>query len=101
MDIEVQVQEDHVMVKPIGRIDSAVADEFQQCLLATIHTHSMPVALDCSAIPYISSAGLRVLAMAAKALRQRAQQLRLSQPTALVRSTLMLTNFTSFLDVVD
>jgi anti-anti-sigma factor len=59
------------------------------------------VELDCSAIPYISSAGLRVLALAAKTLRQRAQRLRLLQPTSVVVSTLTLTNFTSFLDIVD
>ncbi len=101
MEIDVQVQEGHVIVKPIGRIESAVAAEFQRRLLETIHAHSAPVELDCSAIPYISSAGLRVLALAARALRQRAQRLRLTRPTALVVSTLTLTNFTSFLDVVD
>lgn len=101
MEIDVQVQEDLVIVKPVGRIDSTVTEEFQQRLLGTIQAHPAPMELDCSAIPYISSAGLRVLALAAKALRQRAQRLRLRGPTALVRSTLTLTNFTSLLDVVD
>jgi anti-anti-sigma factor len=101
MEIEVEVHEDQVIVKPLGRIDSAVAETFQQRLLETIHAHRVPVVLDCSEIPYISSAGLRVLALAAKALRQRAQRFQLLRPTALVVSTLTLANFTSFLDVVD
>jgi anti-anti-sigma factor len=101
MKIDVQVQEDHVIVKPIGRIDSAVAEEFQRCLLGTIQVHTAPVELDCSEVPYISSAGLRVVALAAKTMRQRAQRLRLTRPTALVVSTLTLTNFTSFLDIID
>jgi anti-anti-sigma factor len=95
------VQEDRIIVKPVGRVDSTVTEEFQQRLLGAIDAHSVPVELDCSAMPYISSSGLRVLALAAKALRQRAQRLRLTRPTALVLSTLTLTNFTSFLDVVD
>jgi anti-anti-sigma factor len=101
MEIDVQVQEDRVIVKPVGRVDSTVAEEFQQRLLGTIDAHPTPVELDCSAMPYISSSGLRVLALAAKALRQRAQRLRITRPTTLVLSTLTLTNFTSFLDVVD
>jgi anti-anti-sigma factor len=101
MEIAVQVQENHVIVRPVGKIDSSVAEEFQQHLLAAIQAHPVPVVLDCTAIPHISSAGLRVLALAAKTLRQRAQRLQLRQPTPLVVSTLRLTNFTSFLDVVE
>ena len=101
MEIDVQVQEDRVIMKPVGGIDNAVVEEFQQRLLETIQAHTAPVELDCSAIPYISSAGLRALALAAKSLRQRAQRLRLLRPTSVVVSTLTLTNFTSFLDIID
>jgi anti-anti-sigma factor len=101
MEIDVQVQENRVIVKSVGRVDSTVAEEFQLRLLGTIDAHPMPVELDCSAMPYISSSGLRVLALAAKALGQRAQRLRIIRPTAVVLSTLTLTNFTSFLDVVN
>jgi len=100
MEIDVQVQEDCVIVKPVGRVDSTVAEEFHRRLLGTIDAHPTPVDLDCSAMPYISSSGLRVLALAAKALSQRGQRLRIIRPTAVVLSTLTLTNFTSFLDVV-
>jgi anti-anti-sigma factor len=100
MEIDVQVQENRVIVRLIGRVDSTVAEEFQRRLLGTIDAYATPVELDCSAMPYISSSGLRVLALAAKALCQRAQRLRIIQPTAVVLSTLTLTNFTSFLDVV-
>ena len=101
MEIDVKVQEDRVIVKPVGRVDSTAAEEFQRHLLGTIQAYPMPLELDCSGIPYIGSSGLRVLALAAKALRQRAQRLRVVRPTTLVLSTLTLTNFTSFLDVVD
>ena len=65
------------------------------CLLVVvIHDNPTPVELDFSAVPYVSSAGLRILALAAKASRQR-----LTQPTALVLSLLKLTNFTALIDV--
>jgi anti-anti-sigma factor len=100
VESDVQVQEDRVIVKPVGRVDSTVAEEFQRRLLGTIAAYATPVELDCSAMPYISSPGLRVLALAAKALGQHAQRLRIIQPTAVVLSTLTLSDFTSFLDVV-
>jgi anti-anti-sigma regulatory factor len=55
MEIDMQVREDRVIVKLVGRGDSAVAEEFQRRLLRTIQAHPTPVELDCSAIPYISS----------------------------------------------
>lgn len=99
MDIAVDLQDDRVIVAPVGNIDTPVAEIFQQRLLAIIQSHPIPVELDFSAVPYISSAGLRVLALAARALRQRQQVLRLRQPSALVLSVLNLTNFTSFIEV--
>ncbi|MGE3541205.1 MAG: STAS domain-containing protein [Candidatus Tectimicrobiota bacterium] len=99
MDIAVDRQDDRVIVTPMGNIDTPVAEAFQQRLLAVIQDHTVPVELDFAAVPYISSAGLRVLALAARALRQRHQVLRLTQPTPLVLSVLNLTNFTSFIEV--
>jgi len=64
-----------------------------------IHDNPTPVELDVSAVPYVSSAGLRILALAAKAWRRREQRLRLTQPTALVLSLLKLTHFTALIDV--
>jgi anti-anti-sigma factor len=62
MEFEVQVQEKRVIVKPVGRVDSTVAEELQHRLSGTIEAHSTPVELDCSAMPYISSSRLRGLA---------------------------------------
>jgi hypothetical protein len=39
MEIDVQVKEGRIIVKPVGRVDSTVAEEFQQRLFGTIDAH--------------------------------------------------------------
>jgi hypothetical protein len=39
MEIDVQVQEDRVIIKPVGKIDSVVVEEFQRRLLGTTGSH--------------------------------------------------------------
>ena len=46
MEIDVQVQENRVIVRLIGRVDSTVAEEFQRRLLGTIDAYATPVELE-------------------------------------------------------
>ena len=61
-----------LILAPNGRIDSKTAKDFETQLLGRIETGEPAVLVDCSALEFISSAGLRVLLMAAKRRRQPA-----------------------------
>lgn len=61
-----------VVLAPTGRIDMATSDQFRDRVLALVDTCTkarQAVVLDFSAVDYISSAGLRVLMLAAKQAR--------------------------------
>ncbi len=61
-----------VVLAPAGRIDMSTADEFRDRLLplmAQAAAKGESVVLDFSAVDYISSAGLRVLMLAAREAR--------------------------------
>lgn len=59
-----------LILAPSGRIDSKTAKDFETRLLGRIDAGEPAVLVDCSKLEFISSAGLRVLLMAAK--RQKA-----------------------------
>ena len=52
-----------------GKLDAGTANVLEQKLMATIAAGSTQLLLNCSALDYVSSAGLRVLLMAAKKLK--------------------------------
>lgn len=58
-----------LVLTPVGRIDHATAEAFQEAFLPYVNNcagdHSM-IVLDLSGVEYMSSAGLRVLMLAAK-----------------------------------
>src|SRR5262245_22457972 len=51
-----------------GRLDASTANQLEEKLLASIDAGERRLALDCSQLDYISSAGLRVLLLAVKRL---------------------------------
>ena len=55
--------------------------------------------LDLAKVPYMSSAGLRVLVMAAKALQKRGERLRVINVAPQIYNVLNIAGFTSFMDI--
>jgi len=66
MEIVVTTQDEVVIVAPKGRIDSTTSREFGDRLLDLIKTGASRVVVDFSQVIYISSAGFRMLLIAAK-----------------------------------
>jgi len=77
MDIQEQRQNDVIVLKPAGRLDSLNCREFESCLISGLN-ESKKVVVDCAELVYISSAGLRVLLVAAKQARAANGQLSLA-----------------------
>ena len=99
MNVEVRHVDGTVVLKPEGAINSATAGALQEPLLKAIGEHRGPVQLDLSAVNYISSAGLRVLVLAAKELKASDVRLRLTHVAPGPLEILELANFGSFLDL--
>ncbi|HRF45273.1 MAG TPA: STAS domain-containing protein [Candidatus Competibacteraceae bacterium] len=77
MDIQEQRQGEVIVLGPVGRLDSLNCREFESHLLSALND-SGKVVVDCTALAYISSAGLRVLLVAAKQARATQSQLSLA-----------------------
>ena len=58
-----------------GRIDATSAPVLEQTLLATVDEKTGPIIVDMSEVDYVSSAGLNVTLLAAKALAKTSRQL--------------------------
>jgi anti-anti-sigma factor len=69
MEIEQERSNGVLVVTPSGRIDSTTSDALDQVLTRAIEAGERRLVVDFGRVSYISSAGLRVLLVAAKRLR--------------------------------
>jgi anti-sigma B factor antagonist len=69
VEIVQQKSNDIVTIKLIGKLDSNTSAQLEEAVLALIDSGEKKLLVDGSQLDYISSAGLRVLLMAAKKLK--------------------------------
>ncbi|MGM0593495.1 MAG: STAS domain-containing protein [Pseudomonadota bacterium] len=84
-----------------GRLDSMTAPEVEGQLLPLADKPGADLLLDLSALEYISSAGLRVVLMAAKRLRAGKGRFRLCGMSDHVRQVFEISGFLGILTVCD
>ena len=100
MDIGSRRYGDVVVAAPVGRIDHANADSLTAALAPLLESAGgAALLLDFSRVDYISSVGLRVLMMAAKALRTQQRTLGVAAPQPLVREIFEISRFNLILDL--
>jgi anti-anti-sigma factor len=97
LDVTVEQLESGVVVHAAGSVDSNTAQQLQDPLLRAVENSA--VQLDLAKVSYMSSAGLRVLLLAAKALQKRGERLRVINAPAQIYNVLNISGFTSFIDV--
>jgi len=71
MEISQSEIDNAYVFKPVGRVDSRTAAEFEQTLLSAISEGQDKVIVDFTELNFMSSAGLRVVLMAAKRLNKK------------------------------
>jgi anti-anti-sigma factor len=97
LDVTVEQLETTVVVHATGSVDSNTAQQLQEPLLRAAEKGA--VQLDLAKVPYMSSAGLRVLLLAAKALQKRGERLRVINVAPQIYNVLNIAGFTSFIDI--
>lgn len=102
MEISTKELKRVILVSPTGRIDHQTAPELQKTLDDLINAGQFKIVLDLENVSYISSAGLRVLLAARKAVKRwNRGDLRLAHLQPYVRDTLELVGFTRIFEVYD
>ena len=92
-----------VVVSPAGRIDQSNVDRFQASLtphLQTCAEGQHQLVLDLSKLEYISSAGLRILMIAARQSKAQKGTLLLAGVQPLVKEILEIGKFTTVLTIL-
>jgi anti-anti-sigma factor len=99
MDITTRTQNGVSLVAFAGNLDSNTSPQAQQALDAILAGGAQKLALDCTALDYISSAGLRVLLGTAKRLSGAGGALRLFGLNETVREVFDISGFSTILAV--
>jgi anti-sigma B factor antagonist len=81
-----------------GRVDTVTADEFAAALLAAVASHQQ-VAIDCSDLDFISSAGINSLLKGARAARGAGCELRVCAPSPRVTQIFEISRIHELLNV--
>lgn len=99
MDIREDRRHGVLVVAPAGRVDTTTCEELEKRLLRHLEEGATQVVLDMKDVEYISSAGLRVLLMLVKRLREAQGQLVLCSLAQSVREVFELAGFLSIFAV--
>ena len=99
MEIVEEQAGETLVVAPRGRIDSVSSGELEQHLVSRLDEGARRVVIDFASVEYISSAGLRVLLIAARRLKPPAGTLVLCGLAPGVRTVLELAGFMSLFTV--
>ena len=95
-----QTQSNGVTVAALnGRLDSGTATAAEKQLLDMVAAGATRLTLDCSALEYVSSAGLRVFLSAAKRMKQAQGKLALANLSNQVQQIFDIAGFESILPV--
>lgn len=101
MQVSEQRIDGAVVFVPEGRIDNDTSAAFQSELMARVSAPDAKVVIDFAGVDYISSAGLRVLMMAAKTSKAGNGRIAVAAPTDVVREIFAISRFSHVLDIFD
>ena len=100
MDIKVEVINDITVIELNGDLDSSSAREVQDQILAESRPHSK-ILLDMSRVQYMSSAGLRLLLLLYRRIREQVGQVAIVGMTEDVKDIMKITGFLDFFATFD
>ena len=100
MEIIEEMQNDINIYRLIGRLDSNTSQGFEQKLFQAISEGAKNMVVDFKDIDYISSAGLRVILKANKALQREDGRIMLCSMQDYVRQLFEITGIDSFVTIV-
>ncbi len=86
-------------VRPKGRLDSASGPAFEKDLLGRIESGRLRVLLDFGELQYISSAGLRIVLLAAKKMNSAGGKLALCSLNPQIAEVFEISGFSNILDI--
>ncbi len=100
MELIIEREGKIVIFKIASRLDSLSAPKVEKALLPAIETHG-DYLMDMTALEHISSAGLRVLLLAAKKIRSTESRMVLFGMSDAIRDIFDIAGFSTIFEIVD
>ncbi|HYC02378.1 MAG TPA: STAS domain-containing protein [Azospirillaceae bacterium] len=88
-----------LVLTPKGRVDSATSKSFEEKVMGLINGGTSTLLVDFGSLDYISSAGLRVLLMAAKKLKSSQGKFAISTMPDHIREVFEISGFATVLAI--
>lgn len=101
MDVEENTVGDALVLSLAGKLDSNTAKGFEDRLMGLIDEGKSKFVIDFGKLEYISSAGLRVLLMAAKKLKAVGGSMALSSMSDHIKEVFEISGFSSIFAIYD
>ncbi len=99
MGIETERRGSTLILKADGRVDGANAREFQSDVEAAIEANERAVVMDMEHLSYISSAGLRVILLTAKTLRDQDTKFALCSLSESIQEVFEISGFNKIISI--
>ena len=99
MNIAQEKQSGVVVIKPEGRIDAVESPALEKLVLGVIERGDARLVMDLSAVPYISSRGLRVVLLGAKQAIAAGGTLAVCSPQVFVRKVFQSIGFEEIIGI--
>jgi anti-sigma B factor antagonist len=101
LDIKIRQVNDVLAVDLVGRLDTETSSQVSGELVRIAQGGNSKVVLNFDGLDYVSSAGLRVILMAAKALRASHGELKICHANGLVKEVIDISGFNQILAVYE
>lgn len=99
MNVNITKSGDCSIVSVEGRVDTTNADEFEKAVMEVVNSGVNILILNCSALNYISSSGLRVFLIVHKKIMANKGQLRLCSLQPGISEIFEISGFTSIFSI--
>lgn len=100
MTVEAKREENELIFKVAGRVDSSTALLLEKEIKDRLETDVTEISMDFSMLDYISSAGLRVLLTTQKIMNKRNGKLIIRNAAGSVQDIFKITGFSTILTIV-
>jgi anti-sigma B factor antagonist len=97
--LKVTDQSDFSVVSVAGRIDTQTSPDFKSRMDELVSAGANKIVLDCSDLEYVSSAGLRVILIAAKAAKAAGGDLKCCSMQNMVKQVFDISGFSKMISI--
>jgi anti-anti-sigma factor len=100
MEVTINKQDNKTFVVINGRIDTTTVDQFQQAANTLMEDENPDIDIDCTALSYTSSQGLRTILMLQKNVMKKGGKLVLRNMNPQVKEVFDITGFSNIITIL-